>query len=77
LYGGNVSEWAGQTALLDITQLAPTSPDGEHSPSGLQLDDITFSPNAITTTPEPDPFILMGIGGALFAAYRRFAPKRP
>jgi hypothetical protein len=74
VYGGNVSAWAGQDTTLTITQLAPLTPNQEFSPSLLQLDDIMFSPTAVT--PEPSAISLMGIGGALFAAYRRFASKR-
>jgi hypothetical protein len=73
LYGGDVSPWAGQDATLSITQLAPPTPSGLYSPSLLQLDDITFSPTQVT--PEPSPFVLMSIGGLLFAIYRRFASK--
>ncbi|HEY3854007.1 MAG TPA: PEP-CTERM sorting domain-containing protein [Verrucomicrobiae bacterium] len=76
VYGGDISDWAGQTALLDITQLAPPTGNQQFSPSGVQLDDITFSPNPITVTPEPDALALMGVGGVLFAAYRRFVGKR-
>lgn len=72
LYGGNVSAWSGQNATLRIAELPPSNP--QFSPSLLQLDDITFSPAAVT--PEPAPLTLMAIGAALFAAYRRFAPKR-
>ncbi|HEY3857009.1 MAG TPA: hypothetical protein VGO67_21710 [Verrucomicrobiae bacterium] len=67
VYGGDVSEWSGQNATLDITQLAPTA----SSPSTLQLDNISFSPNPITVTPEPDALTLMSVGGLLFGLYRR------
>jgi hypothetical protein len=71
LWGGNIpAAMAGQTETLTITEPPPTGTP----PSEFQLDDIMFSP--ITVTPEPDPFILTGIGGVLFALYRRFALKR-
>jgi len=68
LYGGNVSEWAGQNATLSITELPPANQ--EFSPNLLQLDDISFSPGAV---PEPITLVLTCIGGVLFAVYRRFA----
>jgi hypothetical protein len=71
LYGGNISAWSGQNATLSITELPPS--DQEFSPSLLQLDNIVFSPAAI---PEASPLVLTGVGGLLFALYRRFAPKR-
>jgi hypothetical protein len=71
LYGGNVSAWAGQSANLTITELPPSNE--EFSPCLLQLDNITFS---TTSVPDSDPFVLTGLGGTLFALYRRFAPKR-
>jgi hypothetical protein len=37
------------------------------------LDDISFS---TTSIPEASPLVLTGVGGLLFALYRRFAPKR-
>lgn len=67
-YGANIPSFAGATEQLTFT----VPPDY----GAYVFDDISFSPNPITVTPEPDPVILMGIGGALFAAYRRFAPKR-
>jgi hypothetical protein len=51
---------------------APTS-NGEYSPSLLELDDITFSPGAV---PEPSALALTGIGGLLFALYRRIKQRR-
>jgi hypothetical protein len=66
IYGANISAWAGDSE--ELTFSAP-------SISGnWEIDDISFSPTSIT--PEPDTFVLMGIGGALFAAYRRVAQKR-
>jgi hypothetical protein len=70
LYGGNVSAWSGQTATLAITENEPSNP--QLSPSLLQLDDITFSTQAV---PEPNTLALTGTGGVLFALYRCFASK--
>jgi hypothetical protein len=62
VYGANVSAFSGRTE-----QLSFTAPGG----SGAYLiDDISFSPNAV---PEPSPIVLTGIGGLLFALYRRLA----
>jgi hypothetical protein len=66
VYGANISAWSGQTEDLTFSAVV----------GGLnnwEIDDISFSPVAI---PEPNPFALTGIGGLLFALYRRFAPKR-
>ncbi len=71
LYGGNISAWSGDNAALSITENLPTNP-GIY-PDELELDNITFSTQVI---PEPAPVVLTGIGGLLFALYRRFAPKR-
>jgi hypothetical protein len=65
---GNISAWSGQTAQLTFTT-APVYGD-----SSFYFDDIQFSPNGVTT-PEPEPLVLIGIGGVLFTLYRRFAPK--
>jgi hypothetical protein len=71
LYGGNIpSAFEGQSESLTFTELPPT---GGEAPSMFELDNITFSTQ---TVPEPSPFILTGVGGFLFALYRRFAPKR-
>jgi hypothetical protein len=69
LYEANISAWAGDTEELTFSAL--------EDPSGLNIwtiDDISFSPTAVT--PEPSPLVLTGIGGILFAMYCRFAPKR-
>jgi hypothetical protein len=73
LYGGNASAWGGQDATLSITQLPPANSGPQFVPSLLELDNITFSPGAV---PEPSALALTGIGGILFALYRRFAPRR-
>jgi hypothetical protein len=70
VYGGNISSFAGSIDTLSFTAPAPTI----SSPTEFFLDDISFSPTAVA--PEPDPLILTGIGGVLFALYRRFAVKR-
>jgi hypothetical protein len=62
IYGANISAWAGQTEQLTFT-----------SGGYWEIDDISFSPGAV---PEPSTLELTGIGGVLFALYRRFAPKR-
>jgi hypothetical protein len=70
LYGANISAWAGQTEALTFT--APGASDANLE-SLWEIDDITFSPNAV---PEPSSLALMGIGGLVFAGYRRLAPQR-
>ena len=65
IYGADVAPWAGQTEQLSIS-----APVGS---GGFEIDDISFSPGAV---PEPSALSLMGIGGLLFALYRRFAAKR-
>jgi hypothetical protein len=70
LWGGNIpSGMAGQSETLSFVEPASAAV----APTMLELDDISFSP--ITVTPEPGPLALMGIGGLLFALYRRFALK--
>ena len=72
VYAGNVSAWSGQTANLSITENLPSNP--VVYPDWMLLDDIAFSPTSVV--PDPDPLVLMGIGGALFAAYRRLMENR-
>jgi hypothetical protein len=72
LYGGNVSAWAGQSATLSIIQLVPTQSGGQFVPSFLELDDISFSPQAV---PEPNALALTGLGALLFGLYRRLTVK--
>jgi hypothetical protein len=62
IFGANISSWAGQTEPLTFSSY------GE-----VVIDDISFSTQAI---PEASPLVLTGVGGLLFALYRRFAPKR-
>jgi hypothetical protein len=68
IYGANISAWAGTTE--ELTFSAATVPSDLNI---WEIDDISFSSTGV---PEPDPFILTGLGGTLFALYRRFAPKR-
>jgi hypothetical protein len=71
LYGGTVpSSDVGQSVTLSFTDPAPAV----GGPSEFELDNISFSPNAV---PEPSPLALTGLGALLLALYRRFAPKRP
>jgi hypothetical protein len=60
VYGANVASFAGQTGQLEFTVF----PNNYNS---LLLDDISFSSQAI---PEPNPIVLTGIGGLIFAWYR-------
>jgi hypothetical protein len=72
LWAGNIpASMAGQSETLTITEPPPI---GTAPPSMFELDDISFSPTAVI--PEPSPLALTGIGGFLFALYRRLAPKR-
>jgi hypothetical protein len=65
LYGANISAWAGDTEELTFSALGG-------SYNNWEVDDITLS--TTTVTPEPSPLVLAGLGGLLFALYRRFAP---
>jgi hypothetical protein len=60
LYGANIPLSYGTTGPLEFT--SDYSDTGE---SWLGLDDISFSDMAVT--PEPNPLILTGIGGLIFA----------
>jgi hypothetical protein len=64
VYGANISSFAGQTGQLDFTATFFNA---------TELDDISFSTQAI---PEASPLVLTGVGGLLFALYRRLGPKR-
>jgi hypothetical protein len=68
-YGANISAFSGQTEQLQFTV------PGGYGP--YLFDDISFSPNPITATPEPDALVLMGIGGIVFALYRRISRFTP
>ena len=58
-YGADISAWAGQSANLSFTAVAPNP----HSVSEyLFLDDIEFSPTAV---PEPNTLTICGLGAAL------------
>ncbi|HUD49180.1 MAG TPA: PEP-CTERM sorting domain-containing protein [Candidatus Baltobacteraceae bacterium] len=64
VYGANIAPYAGQTGQLEFTATFY---------NWVELDDISFSTQAI---PEPSPLALTGIGGFLFALYRRLSPRR-
>ena len=68
LFAANISAWAGDTEQLTFSALQDT-----FSINWWELDDISFSPNAV---PEPTSFALMGTAGLIFAGSRLFAPKR-
>jgi PEP-CTERM motif len=62
LYGASISAWAGQTEDLTLTALPPTS--GQNN---WEIDDISFSPNAV---PEPSTWALLLMAGAAFGVRR-------
>jgi len=62
LFGANISAWAGQTEPLTFS--APTEAGGNN----WVIDDISFSPTAVT--PEPSTLALFLMGGAALAARR-------
>ena len=65
-YAANIpSSEVGQTETLTITASGPTAIN--------TIDAFEFSTQSV---PDSDPFVLTGLGGTLFALYRRFAPKR-
>jgi hypothetical protein len=68
VYGANISSFAGQSGQLEFTATFNGTIN-----NWIELDDISFSTQAI---PEASPLVLTGVGGLLFALYRRFAPKR-
>jgi hypothetical protein len=69
LWGDNIpSALAGQSETLSFIEPPATGTQ----PSMFELDNIVFSPSSI---PEPNSLALTGIGGLLFALYRRFTPK--
>jgi hypothetical protein len=72
VFGANISAWADQQETITFSAGAPSLP---YLGSLWELDDITFSPNAVVS--EPSPLALTGMGGLLFALYRRFKPKSP
>jgi len=61
VYGVDIAPYAGDTGRLEFTAVAG---NGE---SGIELDDITFSPNAV---PEPSTVALLVMGGLALAARR-------
>jgi hypothetical protein len=69
LYEGNIpSGMAGQTETLSFVE----PPAIGTQPSEFEFDNISFSPNAV---PEPSTLALAGLGGLLFALYRRLASQ--
>ena len=66
LYGADISMYAGRTGVLAFTANA------QSGPSFVEIDDITFSPNAV---PEPNTLALIFTGGAALAL-GRFRRKR-
>ena len=67
LYAANISAWAGKNETISFTVgLAPLP----YTVNIWELDDVTFSPNAVTATPEPSTLALTGLGGFFFALYR-------
>ena len=62
LYGVNISAFAGQTGELEFTSIF-----NNQGASWTELDDITFSPNAV---PEPSTLSLVVMGVAALAARR-------
>jgi hypothetical protein len=68
LYGANISAWAGDPEQITFSALEDFS-----TVNNWTIDDISFSPTAVT--PEPSPLILTGIGGLLFATRKWFARR--
>jgi hypothetical protein len=68
LYAANLSAWGGQTEQLTFSALEDLS-----GLNNWEIDDISFSPNAV---PEPNSLVLTAVGGVLFAMCRRFLPNR-
>jgi len=72
VWGGDIpAADIGQSVTLSFTE--PPEPSSGAQPSIFELDNISFSAQAV---PEPSPLALTGIGGLLIALYRRYAPKR-
>lgn len=65
LYGGDISQFAGQTGELQF--IAPALP-GPNPYNGVRLDSIVFSPNPV---PEPSVFGLLAVGALLLRIRRR------
>jgi hypothetical protein len=64
VYGANIAPYADQTGQLEFTAAV----GNVAGVGGIEMDDITFSTTAV---PEPNSIVLTGIGGLIFAWYRR------
>jgi PEP-CTERM motif len=64
LYGGDISSFAGQVAILSFIQPPPAS----NPPSAVLLDNMVFSP---TSVPEPGSLSLFSIGALLLGFFHR------
>ena len=62
VYGVNITQYAGETGQLEFTAVA-----NNNGPSWTELDDITFSPNAV---PEPNTLALILLGGLALVRWR-------
>jgi hypothetical protein len=67
LYGADISAYGGQMGQLKFTDAV-----GGPGLGGIELDDISFSPNAV---PEPSTLALVVMGGMALAA-RRWRARR-
>jgi len=63
VYGANIAPYAGENGQLQFTA----------NWGSVELDDISFSPTGVA--PEPGIIALTAIGGLLFGARKRFAPR--
>jgi hypothetical protein len=70
VYGANIASFANMSGQLEFT--APVG--GVAGVGGIELDDISFSPQVVI--PEPNPLALAGIGSFLVTLYRRIAARR-
>jgi hypothetical protein len=68
LYGANISAWANDTEPLTFTAMQDNT-----ALNNWEIDDISFSTNAVS--PEPNILALTAIGGLLFGARKRFARR--
>ena len=68
LYGANISAWANDTEPLTFTAMQDNT-----ALNNWEIDDISFSTNAVS--PEPNILALTAIGGLLFGARKRFVRR--